>query len=309
VAVLADFNQVVEEGDVLLRLDDRPARDRLRQADVGIEAARAGVKQAQAARDTAQRALDRERQRAPEVRQQAAIDLAEGQLRIAEAALEAAQVRVREAEEGRRQAEWGLHQTAVYAPVLGPAPEGSPHSTQDPPRPGVGTLAGDGNVPPHRRSFVVLERKVALNQVIGPGTAAGAGAHLFTLAGDLERVQVVALVAEADVYKVARGMRAQFTLGGAPEGEPAFSGKVEEVRLAPASDHGAVFYQVLIDARNERDPATGEWKLRPGQTASVEIFRRLREHTWKLPAAALTFQPDESVQSEAAAAVRGNQPS
>src|SRR5436309_10066240 len=33
VAVLADFNQVVEEGEVLLRLDDRPARDRLRQAE------------------------------------------------------------------------------------------------------------------------------------------------------------------------------------------------------------------------------------------------------------------------------------
>jgi HlyD family secretion protein len=307
VAVLADHNQVVEEGEVLLRLDDRPARDRLRQAEVNIDAARAGIKQGLAVRDTARRALDRERKRSPEVRQQAAIDLIEGQLRSAEAALEAAQVRVREAEEGRRQAEWALRLTTVCAPVLGPAPEGSPLSTQHPARPGVGTLAGDdGNTnptrqrgtPPTRRSFVVLERNVALNQVIGPPVSA----HLFTLAGDLERVQVTALVAEADVLKVTRGLRARFTPGGAPEGEPAFAGKVEEVRLTPATEHGAVFYKAIIDARNERDPATGEWKLRAGQTVSVEIIRRVHEHAWKLPAAALTFQPDESVQSEAARA-------
>ncbi len=298
VAVLADFNQVVEEGDVLLRLDDRTARDQLRQAEVAVEAARAGVKQAEAARDTARKALDRERNRAPEVRSPANLDLIEGQLRSSEAALEAAQVRVREAEEGRRQAERGLHLTTVRAPVLG-SPDISTLSAQQLERPGIGALAGEGSAPPpHKRSFVVLDRKVSVNQMIGPP----ASAHLFTLAGDLDRVQVVALVAEADVAKVMRGMPARFTLNGAPEGEPAFTGKVEEVRLTPAADHGAVFYKVIIDARNERDPATGEWKLRPGQTVSVDILRRTHEHVWKLPAAALSVQPDEAMQSEAARA-------
>jgi HlyD family secretion protein len=295
VAVLADFNQVVEEGDVLLRLDDRPARDRLRQAEVAVEAARAGVKQAEAARDTARKALDRERKRAPEVRSQANIDLIEGQVRTGEAAVEAAQVRVREAEEGRRQAEHGLRLTTVCAPILGPA-HATPLSAQHLGRPGIGTLAGDGTAPPQKRSFVVLDRRVALNQMIGPP----ASAHLFTLAADLDRVQVVALVAEADVTKVARGMAARFTLSGAAEGEPAFPGKVEDVRFTPAADHGAVFYKVVIDARNERDPATGEWKLRPGQTVSVDVVRRTHDPVWKLPAAALTFQPDEAVQTAAA---------
>jgi HlyD family secretion protein len=320
VAVLADFNQMVEEGDPLLRLDDRPARDRLRQAEVAVEGAHAGVKQAQAAHDTARRALERERKRAPEVRQQAILDAIEGQLRTAEAVVETAQVKVREAEEGRRQAEWGLSQTTICAPLLGPPPEGSPLSAQHLDRPGVGVLAGDETTltkresarndkqhhepeapatgPQPRRSFVVLERKVSLNQVIGPP----ASAHLFTLAGDLQRMQVTALVAEADVLKVARGMKAQCALNGAPEGEPAFAGKVEEVRLTPASDRGAVFYKVVLDVRNERDPATGEWKLRPGQTVSVEFIRRKHKAAWKLPAAALAFQPDESVQSEAARA-------
>ena len=37
VEVLADFNQVVKEGDVLLRLDDRMARQKLRQAEVAVD--------------------------------------------------------------------------------------------------------------------------------------------------------------------------------------------------------------------------------------------------------------------------------
>jgi HlyD family secretion protein len=145
---------------------------------------------------------------------------------------------------------------------------------------------------------VVLERRAALNQMVGPPESA----HLFTLAGDLERVQVVAQVAEGDVAKVTRGLKATFTVTGAAEGEPALDGKVEEVRLTPASDRGAVFYKVVIEARNEREPRTGEWRLRPGQTVSVDIVRRAHESAWKMPAAAFTFQPDEAVQSEAARA-------
>jgi HlyD family secretion protein len=298
VAVLADFNQVVEEGDVLLRLDDRQARDRLRQAEVAVEAARAVVRQADAVRDTARKALDRERHRPPEIRSQSTLDLIEGQLRTAEAAVEAAQVRVREAEEGRRQAEWGLQLTTVCAPVLAPTPEAALVSAPHPHHPGTGTLADTPASPRQRRSFVVLDRQVSLNQMIGPPSSA----QLFILAGNLERMQIVALVAEADVGKVTRGMPARFTLSGSPEGEPAFTGKVEEVRLTPASDRGAIFYKVLIDARNERDQATGDWKLRPGQTVSVDVVRRLHDPVWKMPAAALSFQPDEAVQTEEARA-------
>jgi HlyD family secretion protein len=296
-AVLADYNQVVEEGDVLLRLDDRPARDRLTQAQLAVELARAGLHQAEAARANAATALNRERKRAPEVRRQADLDLLEGQLHAAEAALEAAQVKLREAEEGRRQAEHGLRLTEVCAPVLAPlAASASPDWT--PVRAGVGALAPDGSAPKQRRSFVVLDRKVSVNQMIGPPLSA----QLFTLAGDLEHVQVIAQVVEGDVAKVARGQRAQFTVSGAAEGEPAIEGKVEEVRLTPASEHGAVYYKAVIQTRNERDPATGEWKLRPGQTASVDIVRRAHDPTWKMPSPALGFQPDEAVLTDAARA-------
>jgi HlyD family secretion protein len=294
VAVLADFNQSVEEGDVLVRLDDRVARDRVTQAVLGVDLARAGLHQAQAAYDNAARALERERKRSPEVRQQADIDLVQGHLRTAQATLEAAQVRVREAEEGRRQAEFSLSQTEVRAPVLAPTAD-SP-STVHSVRAGVGSLAPEGTTPQQKRSFVVLDRKVSVGQLIGPP----ASAHLFTLAGDLEHVQVVAQVVEGDVAKVTPEQRARFTVSGNGDTEPAFEGKVEDVRLTPSSEHGAVYYKVVIEARNER--AGGSWKLRPGQTASVEIVRRSHDPTWKMPAAALNFQPEDSVLSDEARA-------
>jgi hypothetical protein len=56
---------------VLLRLDDRAARQRLKQADVGVELARVALKQAEAERDTAEKACQRERTRPSEVRRQA----------------------------------------------------------------------------------------------------------------------------------------------------------------------------------------------------------------------------------------------
>jgi multidrug efflux pump subunit AcrA (membrane-fusion protein) len=50
-AVLADYNQTVSEGDVLLRLDDRLAKARLEEAKVDVNLARAALKQAEIQRD------------------------------------------------------------------------------------------------------------------------------------------------------------------------------------------------------------------------------------------------------------------
>ena len=86
---------------------------------------------------------------------------------------------------------------------------------------------------------------------------------------------------------------------------PAFEGRVEEVRLTPINEHGAVFYRALVGVRNERDAATHEWRLRPGMTADVDVLLRVHDPVWKVPAAALTFQLDPVAQTEAAKAKLG----
>jgi HlyD family secretion protein len=295
VAVLADFNQVIEEGDVLLRLDDERARDRARVASLAGEAAHAALRQAEAQQATAKRVLERERNRSPEVRRQVDLDVLEGNFRTAEAALEAAKVKVREADEVRHQADQALRRLTIRAPVLGDNDPISAAPTSLA-RPGVGEIVPDVPSSRQKRSFVVLDRNVTLNQIIGPPSSG----NLFTLAGDLERVQVVTQVAEGDALKVMPGLSARFTVAGADE--PVFTGKVEEVRLTPAADRGAIFYKVIVEASNQRDPATRAWRLRPGQTASVEIVRRAHTGTWKVPAAALQFHPDNALLSDAARA-------
>jgi HlyD family secretion protein len=295
--VLADFNQVVNEGDVLLRLDDRVARQKLKQAEIAVDLAAVSVKQAEAVRDTAAKALRRVRELSPEVRHQADVDVAESHLRAAEVGIEAARVRVQEAEEARGQAEFGLKLHTVRAPVLGP--DLSTGSASLPVPGGLGALAGD-SVPadrPARRSFTVLDRHVSLNQEVGPP----ASAQLFTLAGSMDRMQLQVQVVEGDVNKIRRGLEADFTVPGG-DGDVAYKGSVEEVRLVPTAEHGAVFYLVIVDVRNTRDPVSGDWRLRPGLTASVDFIRRVHDRVWKVPAAALAFQPDPASLSDEARA-------
>jgi HlyD family secretion protein len=289
VAVLADFNQSVEEGDVLLRLDDRLARSRLQQAEAAVQLARVAVRKAEIERDTARKMYQRLHDMSKEVRKQEDVDIAEGKLHAAEALVEEARLKVRQAEDAQRQADVGLRLTKVRVPILGAT--GSSASPEN--RPGTGVVSEDAEPNHAKRSFIVLERKVSVNQEIGSSVQG----HLFTLASDLQRMRVTAEIGEGDIDKVRRGMTVRFSVGGSDTG-PKYTGTIEDIHLTPSHEHGAVFYQVLIDARNERAGDGGDWKLRPGQTASVDIIRRAHKNAWKVPSAALNFEPDTKQQSE-----------
>lgn len=297
VAVLADYNQTVQEGDELLRLDDRMAQARLSKAKIAVELAQTAVKQAEVEREGADAAYRRLRDMSKEVRNQTDVEIAHDKLRAAEVAVQEARLKVREAEDARRQAEVGLQLTHVRAPVL---------QTDSPAnRPGTGVVAADGEPAHGKRSFLVLERKVKLNQEIGSSVQG----HLFTLASRLQRMRVMAQVGEGDIDKVRRGMAARFSVGGGGDDAPKFSASVEDIHLMPSHEHGAVYFEVVLDARNERDRDSGDWKLRPGLTASVDIIRRSHHAAWKVPTAALQFEPAADQQSKAAHAKLGRRDS
>src|SRR5262249_61463502 len=107
-------------------------------------------------------------------------DMASSQQRQAELGAGAAGVKLKTAEESRRKAELALDLLPVRVPVL------TDNSTADARPSGLGALATVDDGPPQKRSFLVLERKVSLNQQIGPP----APGHLFSLAGPLERMPV-----------------------------------------------------------------------------------------------------------------------
>jgi HlyD family secretion protein len=274
VSIAVEFNQEVSEGDVLLCLDDRATQDQVKNAELAVDAASVQLRQAEAARDTSEQAVRRERDRDPEIRSNTEKDAVTAQFRSAELGVDAARVRLRQAEEGLTQAKRALEKTVVRAP----------------------RYSDNASI---RSRFVVLERRVAINQLVGP--TAG---DLFVLAGDVSRMRVVAPVAEAEIQKIRVGQSARVTLPG--EDERIVHGTIAETRLTPISDRGAVYYPVLLDIANERLPSG--WLLRPGLTATVDIEVRTHESAWKLPAAALHFRPDDATLSAEARQHRAQQP-
>jgi HlyD family secretion protein len=291
VEVAADFNQTVSEGDLLLRLDDRAARQKLRQAETAVQLAKASVDQARAQQDAAEKNVARLRKLPEDVSLRKDLDAAEAQLKAAKVAVDVAEVHVREAEDGRDLADLGVRLTQVHVPVIA-RPSGSRESV-----PGVGALAPEGEKPQGKRKFIVLDRKVELNQQVGPPLSA----QLFLLGGDLAQMQVIAQVAEGDIGRVRRRQEATFTVSAYGD-DVVFPGQVADIRLLPSSDRGAIFYRVVIDVANRKDAATGDWQLRPGMTASVDVVVRRHENVWKLPLSAVNFAMPEEYQGEAARA-------
>jgi HlyD family secretion protein len=276
VDVRAGVNDTVSEGEVVVKLDDSRVRLKVELAAAAIEAARTYVDQAQSLEEAARLALKYQQEIAKEGGFRSEKDQAEAKLRAAQASVKVAKAKVHEAQTAKKEADLALEQTQVRVPTL-------PTNT---------TSSGS------KRRYVVLDRKVQLGQMVGPTLAQ----PLFTLAADLRDMEVHAQVAEGDVGKVRKGLPATFTVSAYAEGDVTFRGKVRQVQATPTSVQGVVFYDTIIDVTNQRDPQSGEWQLRPGMTAAVDIIRREHRKVWKLPTAALSFQLDPAYQSDVAQA-------
>src|SRR5262245_2834256 len=138
-----------------------------------------------------------------------------------------------------------------------------------------------------------MEKKVQHGQMVGPP----APTPLFTLAGDLRRMEVHAEVAEGDIGPVRKGLKATFTVSAYREPEVKFVGRVKERRPIPANVKGAIFFTTVIDVENQKDPVTGEWMLQPGMTAAVDVITSEKANVWKVPSAALNFNLEEAYQA------------
>lgn len=88
-------------------------------------------------------------------------------------------------------------------------------------------------------------------------------ANLYTIA-DLDNMQVVGNVDEADIGQVKTGQEATFTVDAYPES--IFKGHVTQVRLNPTTESNVVTYEVIVAAPNP------DHKLIPGLTANLTIY-------------------------------------
>ncbi|MFI3285862.1 MAG: efflux RND transporter periplasmic adaptor subunit [Rikenellaceae bacterium] len=127
---------------------------------------------------------------------------------------------------------------------------------------------------------VVLSRSVEEGQTVASSFSTPT---LFTVAADLKDMRVIVDVDEADIGDVKEGQRATFTVDAFPL--DIFEGVVTQVRQEAIVESNVTTYEVVISAANP------DLKLKPGLTASVEVFVLDVECEKVVSAAALAFTP------------------
>jgi len=257
----ADFNQPVERGALLARIDPRTFASRVQQSRADVHVARATIVQRQAELTRANATLaqaEREFARRQSLLQRGHLSEAEldldrtrvatnrADVAIAAAAVTNAEAALAQRQSALQQAELDLERTEIRAPITG----------------------------------TVVNRTVQQGQTVAASLQAP---ELFQIAEDLHRMKVEATVDEADIGRIREGMPSRFTVDAYPG--RSFGGTVSQVRIAPDRLLNVVTYRVIITTAND------DLALLPGMTANVEIILGRRTDVVRVPNAALRFAP------------------
>jgi len=130
---------------------------------------------------------------------------------------------------------------------------------------------------------VVISRNVDVGQTVA---ASFNTPTLFVIANDLSKMEIDALVSEADIGGVAVGQDVNFTVDAYPY--RTFRGKVNQVRYGAITNQNVINYDCVISVDNS------DLKLLPSMTANVSIITAERSNVLKVPNAALRFRPPEA---------------
>ena len=143
---------------------------------------------------------------------------------------------------------------------------------------------------------IVISRNVDVGQTVAASLSAPT---LFVIANDLSKMQIDALVSEADIGGVDVDQPVTFTVDAFPTRN--FSGKVWQIRNAPSTNQNVVSYDTVITVDN------ADLKLKPGMTANASIIVAEHEDVFKIPNAALRFKPPETGKTATNATAAGSQ--
>ncbi|MFD1195236.1 efflux RND transporter periplasmic adaptor subunit [Seohaeicola saemankumensis] len=127
---------------------------------------------------------------------------------------------------------------------------------------------------------VIVGRNINEGQTVAASLEAPT---LFTIAGNLQNMEIHARIDEADIGKIVVGQRASFSVDAHPAQH--FEATVTGLRKAPQVIQNVVTYTVVLATENQRA------LLLPGMTATVRITVQEIEDVLKLPMAGLRFTP------------------
>ncbi len=124
-------------------------------------------------------------------------------------------------------------------------------------------------------SGTVIEKTVALGQVIASGTSSFGGGTTILKMADLTKVQVRTLVNETDIGKVRPGLSASVRVDAYPD-RP-FVGVVEKIEPKATVQQSVTMFPVLVSIDNQQR------LLMPGMNGEVSIEVERRENVLAIP--------------------------
>lgn len=246
-AIYVDFNSKVKKGQLLAEIDPRTFQATVDQNLASVNSAQADLSNKQATFEMSTKTYNRYKNLyAKGFIPKSELDQAEADYKANLAQVNAAKAKINQTRAQYSQSLVNLNYTKITAPVDG----------------------------------MIISREIDLGQ---PVAASFQAPQLFTIAQDLEKMQIEVNVSEADIGEVKEGQDVTYTLDGYPNSE--FYGKVTQVRISPTTVSNVVTYSVIVTVDNS------DLKLKPGMTANVSIITAKNENVLCVPNIALKFTP------------------
>ncbi|MDR1058439.1 MAG: efflux RND transporter periplasmic adaptor subunit [Treponema sp.] len=129
---------------------------------------------------------------------------------------------------------------------------------------------------------IVLERNITEGDTVVDSSSSNSSS-IFTLAENLEEMQIESWVGELDISSIKEKQLVRFTLESLPGS--VYTGVVASKRLMPSVQDNVVSYNVIINVNNK------DGSLLPGMTCSVEFIEERNENVLLVPGAALRYSP------------------
>ncbi len=249
-AIYVDFNSKVTKGQLLAEIDPRTFQATVDQNAASMASAQADLANREATFEMAAKTLRRYKNLyARDFIPKSELDQAESDYKASLAQVNAARAKINQTQAQYNQSLVNLNYTKITAPVSG----------------------------------MIISREIDLGQ---PVAASFQAPELFTIAQDLEKMQIEVNVSEADIGDVKEGQDVTYTLDGYPNST--FNGKVTQVRISPTTVSNVVTYSVIVTVDNS------DLKLKPGMTANVSIITAQNKDVLSVPNVALKFTPEKS---------------
>ncbi len=248
--VYVDDNDTVKRGQLLARLDVSKLEDTIARSRATLAASEAQVAESDATVSESLATLERYREVSRlsngKVPSKSEMDAADANFRRAEASAAGARASVAQARATLRSDVTNLQKASIRSPIDG----------------------------------IVLKRDVEPGQTVAASFQAPV---LFTLAEDLQHMELQVDVDEADVGQVKAGQPATFTVDAWPGRE--YQAGVTRVNYGSQETDGVVSYLTVLAVDNS------DLSLRPGMTGTSEIKVLSRDQVLLVPNAALRFNP------------------